>query len=234
MWPIPEPDEAKLWLRFDCPFCVGKSGNTAAISYTRQRFECFRCDKTIGYSARSNPEDEARVTALLDQYREPINNVISWVLAKVGRQDEAGRFRAWVTADELHTQAAWLIWNYSCRAYGAPNDAGMWDEWEAITDGDPDRMAQYVGQALKGDLLTYATKEHKWKSEVGITDVQPIRIEHSRILKTGIADFRDSLLNLAERDEVAFTSWGSSGCERARNGLPPIAGHCQRCNLALT
>ena len=225
MWPIPEPDNTKLWLRFDCPFCNGNSGNSAAISYTRQRFECFRCDKTVGYSTASNAEDDLTVARLMERYREPISNVISFVLKKVGK---------WVTADGLHTEAQLLIWNYSCRAYGGPNDAGMWDEWEAITDGDFERMAQYVGKALKGDLLNHARDEVKWKRDAGFTNVRSkefsvTSVGHMRSLGSS----HSSLMGLAEDDRVSFTSWGNPGCTRLRNGLWPIRGHCQRCNMAL-
>jgi hypothetical protein len=132
---LPKRDPRKTWQRLNnCPAC----GHTdsSAVNYTIGWFECFHDGCKTVITASYRPEAVFR-------FRPQIEASVARIRRKYGM---------WVRNWDLEKVADDFVTGYARGKYGDPHDAGMLDEWEHATWGDPNQLDAYVQAALNADL----------------------------------------------------------------------------------
>jgi hypothetical protein len=174
--PDPNPDRPDQWRRMTCPFCKGHKGKkpNGAVNYHYDRYMCFRCGAALkGSGARKGryPEsctrdNQARVRSqeLFTRFSAVMMSAVRYVRRQVGVWQK----EEFLWPENLTPVAMEFIWNYADGDLLGLNDAGMFEHWEIDSGGDEEKLKRYVGAALKGDLLNYATAEIRKAQTQGI------------------------------------------------------------------
>jgi hypothetical protein len=201
----------------------------------------------FGTRSGSLPVNDKDLLKLLYQFDDQINRQVRKVARKFG---------AWITREELYSKAKELLWNYAYRPTGGPNDAGMLYEWESILFDQPDLLYAYVARALYGDLMNWAESVKNWKQETRahettLSPLPEVNAESGWLDESPILDYvahrhshtedgvmPDAMSQATYRaylrvEQGEPMKWGLDGCELIRNGLGPVARHCERCERHL-